>query len=132
MPKWIKGAVLALVIVGGAYVLYDAYRAGFHTRPDMPPDAFSFSYKNGLRAILVNVPNEKATRRYFGTPMQVPFYLEDVWTFCYPPSNDEDKRQAEAFIEKRNWPGERFEAVCKITVDNELVVRGVITSVPKL
>lgn len=127
----IKWVVLGVVAVGGAYTAYDFYRAGYHTRPDMPEGAFSLSYKNGLRAILVDVPNEKETRRYFGTPMEVPFYLKDTWSFCAPPSAEEND-QAATFIKKRGLPGERFEAICKINVDNEAVVRGVITSVPDL
>lgn len=97
----------------------------------MPEGAFSLSYKNGLRAILVDIPNEKNTRRYFGFPTEVPFYLEEAWSFCSPPSKDE-RKDVSAFMKGRNWPGERFEAICKIEVDNKVVVRGVITSVPKL
>lgn len=63
--------------------------------------------------------------------MKVPFYLEHTWSFCSPPS-EEDELQVTTFMKNRDWPGERFEAVCKIKVDNEVVIRGVITSVPKL
>jgi len=131
MWKWTKRVLTAIIIIASGYVAYDAYRAGYHTRPDMPEGAFSLSYKNGMRAILVGIPNQKDTRRYFGFPMEVPFYLEDAWSFCYPP-NDEEEAHAISFIKDRDWPGERFEAVCKITVENEIVVRGLITSVPKL
>jgi len=97
----------------------------------MPPGSFSISFKNGLRAILVDVPNERDTRRYFGFPVEVPFYLEDVWSFCSPPS-DEEAAQVQQFMAQRDFPGERFEAVCRIQVDDETVVRGLITTVPKL
>ncbi len=134
MSKWSKRVLFAVICAGSSYVaygLYDGYRAGYHTRPDMPEGAFSISYKNGMRAVLVDVPNERDTRRYLGFPAKVPFYLESTWSFCYPPSEKEGKQFA-SLMKKRKWPGERFEAVCRINVDDEVVVRGVITSVPKL
>lgn len=53
MSKWSKRVLFAVILAGGCYVaygLYDGYRAGYHTRPDMPDGAFSISYKNGMRA----------------------------------------------------------------------------------
>lgn len=128
MIKWI---VLILILAGGGYFAYDTYMAGLHNRPPMPEGAFSISYKNGLRAILVDVPNEQETRRYFGMPLDVAFYLKDAWSFCHPPTEAEAQDVA-TYIEQRNVPGERFEAICKIKVDDDVVVRGLITSVPKL
>ena len=129
---WMKVIVISLVAIIGhfAYEGYrDYYKLGLDTRPEMPPGAFSMSFKSGLRAILVGVPNERDTRRYFGFPAEVPFYLEDAWSFCTPPTEE----YAAEFLAKRgNNPGERFEAVCRIQVDDDEVVRGVITSVPKL
>jgi hypothetical protein len=113
------------------YGAYDYFRAGLHTRPEMPDGAFSISYANGLRAILTGVPNEEEARRYFGFPQEVPHYLEDAWSICAPPEGDEIA-MASKFVEDRNMPGERFEVVCKVTADEDVVVRGVITSVPKL
>jgi len=80
---------------------------------------------------MVDVPDERRTRRYFGLVAEVPFYLEDVWSFCHPPTDD---MQAEVvnFIEGRDMPGERFEAFCTIDVDGEEVSRGIVTSVPDL
>ncbi|KQT65847.1 MULTISPECIES: hypothetical protein [unclassified Aureimonas] len=97
----------------------------------MPEGAFSISYQNGLRGILIDVPNDQETRRYIGFPQDVPFYLKDTWAFCRPPTGKEIP-QAESLLRERHWPGERFEAVCKILVEDEEVVRGVITSVPNL
>lgn len=124
-----------VIILGGggfvAYGAYDYYKAGFHTRPAMPEGAFSHSYANGLRGILVNVPNEEETRRYLGIPSEVPFYLEDSWSWCYPPT-EEESADAAAFLAMRDWPGQRFEAVCKITLEDNEIVRGVIISVPRV
>lgn len=131
MWKWIGRALIVAVVASVGYGTYDYYRADLHTRPEMPRGAFSISYRNGLRAILVDVPNERETRRYFGFPAEVPFYIEDVWAFCTPPEGSE-KQDAEKYIKERGGPGERFEVVCRVKVDDDIVIRGFITSVPKL
>ena len=135
MSRWTKRLIIAAIVAAGGYVAYDSYRAGYFTRPDMPDGAFSLSYKNGMRAILVGVSNEKETRRYLGFPAQVPFYLEEAWSFCSPPDVKEGE-VVSAFLKGRGqgeeWPGERIEAICKIKVDNQDVIRGIVTSVPKL
>ena len=131
MRKWTKRVLIIAIIAWGGYTSYDYYLAGYHTRPDMPKGAFSISYKNGMRAILVDVPNESADKRYLGIPHKVPFYLKDTWSFCSPPTEEEDA-QAATFIKSRDWTGGRVEAICKIKVDTEDVIRGIIISVPKL
>ena len=128
MFKWI---VLIIILGGGGYVAYDSYMAGHHTRPDMPEGAFSVSYKSGLRGIVVDVPDEKATRRYLGVTMEVPFYLENTWSWCYP-ATEEDSAKVAHFMAERDWPGQRFEAVCKITVEGKEILRGLIISVPRV
>lgn len=128
MWKWL---VLFVLLAGGGFVAYDGYMAGLHARPAMPDGAFSISYRNGLRAILVDVPNEQETRRYFGIPLDVPLYLQDAWSYCRPPTKEEGAEVA-VFMQERDMPGERFEAVCKLTVDDDTVTRGLVTSVPKL
>ena len=127
MWKWIVGA---LILAYGGYGAYDYYRGGYFSRPEMPEGAFSISFKNGLRAILVGVPNERQTRRYFGFPAKVPFYLEDAWSFCAPPNEEETAQLTRENIPSN--PGERVEVICKIDVDGDIVIRGLITSVPKL
>ncbi|MBE7731459.1 hypothetical protein [Devosia faecipullorum] len=131
MWKWVGRIVVVAVLGWVGYATYDWYMAGHHTRPEMPEGAFSLSYKNGLRGILVDISNEKETRRYFGFPQEVPNYLRDAWSWCQPPTEAEAPQVAQ-FLEERNMPGERFEAVCKITADDDVVVRGIITSVPRL
>lgn len=129
--KWIIWIVL---LAAGGYIAYGAYdyhMAGYHTRPDMPEGAFSLSYKSGLRGILIDLPNEKATRRYLGVPMEVPFYLEESWSWCHAPTQEEIARAAPIMAE-RNWPGHRLEAVCKITVEGQELVRGLIVTVPRV
>ena len=126
MGKWIGRILLAIVIVFAGYAGWDHYKAGFHNLPDLPDGAFPISFKSGLKAVVVDIPNERETRRYFGFPLEVPYYLEDVWSFCRPPT-EEELADAEKFIADRNMPGERFEAVCKIKADKDVVVRGLIS-----
>jgi len=99
--------------------------------PKVPDGAFYQSYKNGLRAIIIGIPNEQETRRYFGTPFNVPFYLEETWSFCRIPTVEES-HQAMKILDERDWPGERLDAICKIDLDGEVVIRGLITSVPRV
>lgn len=131
MFKWLFRIGLLAILGWIGYVTYDWYMAGHHTRPEMPEGAFSLSYKNGLRGIVVDVADERETRRYFGFPQTVPHYIEDAWSWCHPPT-EEEAPQVAKFLADRNMPGERFEAVCKVTADDDVVFRGLITSVPKL
>lgn len=129
MKSWINLAVKLALIGAVLYGAFHYYRAGYLSRPEMPEGAHSVSFKNGLRAILVDTPNERTTRRYFGHRFQVPFYLEDVWSFCAAPTDDETKELARIYELRA---GERYKAVCKIEIENEIVPRGFITSVPRL
>jgi len=131
MWKWVFRALLIGFVGYLGYGFYDFYRAGLHTRPELPEGAFSISYANGLRAIITGVGDEDEARRYFGFPQDVPHYLKDAWSTCAPPEGHE-VALAEKFLKDRNMPGERFEVVCKVTADDDVVVRGVITSVPRL
>lgn len=126
MWKWIVGGLLVVVI---SYAVNTYYRLGFHTMPEIPDGAFVITRRNGFQAILVDVPDLQGARTYFQYPVVVPFYLEKAWAICKPPIGDE----AQGFRESiKSNPGERFEAVCKIKVDEDIVIRGLITSVPKL
>ena len=89
MWTWITRGLFVAVAGYGGYAAWDYYQGGFFSRPDMPEGAFSLSYKTGLRAILVDVPDQRETRRYFGFPQEVPHYLRDTWSFCSPPREDE-------------------------------------------
>lgn len=129
--KWIIWVVVLSAGGYAAYGAYDFYMAGHHTRPEMPEGAFSLSYKNGLRGIMVGLPDDRSTRRYLGVPIEVPFYLEDAWSWCSAPTKEESTSAA-PFMAQRSWPGQKLEAVCKITVEDEEVIRGLILTVPKV
>ena len=112
------------------YAYYDYRRAGFHTIPeDIPEGAYPISFKTGLRAIMIDVPDVAPKRVFRGYALEVDSYLEDVWSYCTPFSGE----AAEAFLAKNaNWlgVGEKPEATCLIQVDDEEVMRGFITSRP--
>lgn len=101
----------------------------------MPPDAFSLSFKNGLRAIVVGIPNESfnvsgPSRKYIGIRLDgLPPWFKDSWSVCQAPTDQEAE-----FINKTNdlGPGVRLDAVCKITPDGQPIVTGYIYSAPKL
>ncbi len=132
MKKWL-GRIIAVGIIGFlGFAGYDYYRAGHFTRPEMRDGEFSISYSTGLRAILTGVPNERETRRYLGYPNEVPYYLEDVWSICSPPTPEELSELERPEYPWSELPGKRFEVICKIDVDGDIVVRGIIITVPKL
>ena len=130
-PTYLRIVRVALVLIaigGGGYVAYDSYRAGLHTRPNMPEGAFSLSYMNGLRAIVVGVPDMRYERKYLGVPFDVPRWYKEAWAFCSSPSSSE-----KAELKQMNLgPGSRLEAVCRLKVDETELLRGAIYSVPNL
>ena len=73
-----------LVIIGLLGLgVYDYYRRGYHTLPDMPQGAWLLNFKNEIRAIMVDIPDESLERRYIGIPMaDVPRWFKDAWSFC--------------------------------------------------
>jgi hypothetical protein len=131
MWKWVWRLLGLCVSAWVGYSAYAFFRAGYHTRPEMPDGAFSISFKNGMRAIVTGVPDESKSRRYFGYPSDVPYYLEDAWATCTPPT-EEERPEVERLMTERDLPGERFEVVCRLQVDDDVVVRGLIMSVPRL
>lgn len=123
MLKWIIGVA---VLVGVGLVGYDYFKGGFHTRPEMPEGAFSLSYKSGLRAIVVGMPDMRPERKYLGIPFKVPSWYEAAWSFCSAPSPDEKAKSQDL------GPGSRLEAICRIKTDDTEVLMGAIYSVPNL
>ncbi|MGV8831552.1 MAG: hypothetical protein ACOH2N_06210 [Devosia sp.] len=127
MIKWL---LLIAVLTFGGYSAYQYFVAGYHTRPEIPDGAFSVSFPSGLRGIVVDLP-EDMNRRYLGMPLEVPSYLEKTWSRCRPPSIEENP-QVVQFMESRDLPGARFEAICEIELDGDLVTRGLLISVPRV
>lgn len=128
MGKWmgrISGAAIVGFLAYGAYTYFDR---GYHTRPELPEGAFSFNFKNGLRAIAVDIPEQRQTRRYLGVPFEVPSWAEDTWSFCRRPGPGE----AEDVLKEIDMgPGSRLDAICTIEADGNTIRRGAIFSVPR-
>lgn len=72
MFKWLLRMGLLAILGWIGYATYDWYMAGHHTRPEMPEGAFSLSYKNGLRGILVDVADERRHGGISASPRQCP------------------------------------------------------------
>ncbi|MCB1467413.1 MAG: hypothetical protein KDK08_09795 [Rhizobiaceae bacterium] len=126
MWKWILGL---LIVMSATYIGYDYYKAGYLTRPPLPDGAFSLSFRNGLRGIMVGLENAEPARRYLGIPAKVPSWYQQSWSTCRALTDDE-KEYLEGTVE--TGPGSRWEAVCEIDADGEVFVRGWIASVPNV
>lgn len=128
MGKWvgrISGAAIIGFVAYGGYLYFDG---GYHTRPDLPEGAFSFSFTTGFRAIALDLPNERATRRYLGIPFDVPAWAEDRWSMCKRPSPQE---AADVMARVDMGPPGRLDAICTVETDQTTVRRGAIFSVPR-
>lgn len=149
----IKG-FLKLLLIGVigflGYGAFQAYQKGYFSMPDMPEGSYAYSRKGGMRGIIldaevsapittmpqffrrINLANPD--RRYFGIPFVVTPWLEDVWSICAPPSEDERVGFQQSMSDelKQDLAYARFDAVCRIDVEGEIVLRGLLYSVPKL
>jgi hypothetical protein len=162
MPTWLKERVenqmfrwliyLFLIVTIGFFgtAALQSYQKGYFNMPDMPEGAYVYSRKDGMRGIVLNAEvSRPATnlpkyfrqinvanteRRFFGIPFEVTSWLEDVWSVCTPPSKQERVDFPKVFSEsvKQDLAYARFDAVCRIDVDGEIILRGLLYSIPKL
>lgn len=128
MGKWVGRVSGAAVIGFVAYGAYTYFAAGYHTRPELPEGAFFISFNSGLRAMVVDIEQERATRQYLGVPFAVPVDVEDAWSICKRASPEE----TEAVLAETDMaPGTRLDAVCTVEVDGTRFRRGAIFTVPR-
>jgi len=121
--------IIIIMIIG--YFGYIYIEGGYYKRPELPKNSFSISFKNGFRAIMVNMTDERLERNYIGVPsLDVPFWAKDAWSYCKRPTKKEKRK----ILKKINLGvGSRLEAICKIKVDKDTIInRGVVFSVPAL
>ena len=119
-------ALLAVAYVG--YEGYVTYNMGILSRPELPPNTFSLSYKSGFRAIIEGEDQRDNGRKYLAfSAADVPNWHIDSWSFCRKMSNEE---LSGMFGTKNTGPGFRWEGVCEIDLDGEPLTRGWIGSVP--
>lgn len=150
MLKWIGRFLLLAVLVGLGYGGYYYYRSGLHSLPELQAGTYTVSFKNGFRGILHDMEVEddhtsdspryfrwiaiaNPSRKYLGVPMDVAPWFEDVWSECYPPSEDDFDYVDRTMPDETKvvLQGARFEAVCIIPVDEGAILRGMIYSVPR-
>lgn len=149
----IKG-ILKLLLIGVigflGFAAFQSYQKGYFSMPYMPEGSYAYSRKDGMRGIILNAEvSDPMTdmpkffrrivlanphRRYFDVPFVVAPWLEDVWSICISPSEDERVEFQQSMSEelKKSLAYARFDAVCRIDVDGEEVLRGLLYSVPKL
>jgi hypothetical protein len=130
------GILVVCGLLGYGYYEYRlAERAGIFTRPEMPEGAFSVSYPCGFRGIVVGLGERRPDRQYIAYPARdVPEWYLEAWSTCMAPDPDERNefyRGLEA-ADFTTGPGFRLEAVCKLDVDGEAILRGWLASVPRV
>jgi hypothetical protein len=71
-------------------------------------------------------------RRYWGVAFDVPAWMQEAWSICTAPTDDEKTYFDETMPDE--WKSQlvhaRFEAVCVLDVDGEKVARGLLYSTP--
>ena len=139
-----------LIIAGCIYGVYDHYRAGYFNLPDIPENAYTISFKNGFRAIVIDpdVSNVRSTsssdsfrrlaqanpeRKYLGLPYDVPTWFESSWSTCRVATETEEAQIRASFSANTSdqLRSARLDAICFINTDDDPLLRGLLFSVPK-
>lgn len=151
MWKWVLRIVVVAVCGFVGFSIYEIYRGGYFSLPDLQENEYPISFKNGLRAILIDpevttdlyadapklfrrLHTANEDRIYLGVPAQVPHWLEDVWSYCPAPKDEEKASIGSSMTVEWQEVLEyaRLEGVCSIDVEGEKVPRGLVYSRPKL
>jgi hypothetical protein len=130
MIKWLFRLIGLGAIAFIGFGVYDYYRAGLNTRPEMPEGAFSLSFKAGPRVIMLDTKDERNTRRYIVRPRtDVPNWFKESWSYCKPPTEED-----QAFLLKQLelGPGMRLDGVCTLDADGDVITTGYILTVPDI
>lgn len=150
MKEWIFRTLILCVVGVAGYSTFSLYQKGLFDIPDMPEGAYAFS-RGSFRGIVFDqeVSNPRGVerskfgrqlvyvnpeRRYLSVPYEVPSWLEDAWSICTRPADNESAALEQSMPDslKRNLVGARLDAVCRISVEGEEVLTGLLYSVPKL
>ena len=62
MKKWIIRIISFLTLGAIGAGVYDTYRGGFFSLPDIPNGHYPISFKNGFRAIVTNIEVSDASQ----------------------------------------------------------------------
>jgi hypothetical protein len=129
MFKWLFRLIFVGILGLGGYAAYDYYEADFHTMPPHPENSFPLSFTFGIKAIVIDQGPEDKNRRYLGASFKVPHWMEETWSFCYAPTEKEDKAVRKA--EHADLNHARLDAFSTVDVDGKKIPRGAVYSVPK-
>ena len=146
--------LLTMILIGIAgfvgYATYDSYRGGYFSIPDLPDGAYPISFKNGFRAILIDAEVSRPgmgegikffrrlsmanpERKYLGLPLNVPPWFEDAWSWCKRPAEEEYAKLPPMPEDLQQlFANSRLEGICRIDVDGQEIIRGLLFSVPNL
>ncbi|NIZ63094.1 hypothetical protein DL239_19190 [Sedimentitalea sp. CY04] len=150
MFKWFFRMLLLCIVGVIGFATFGWHQKGLLNIPHLPEGAYAFS-RGGLRGVVFGQEVSNPTgvespkffrqlihvnpeRMYLSLPLQVPHWLEDTWSNCTPPTGNEaaDFEQSMPDDLKRNLVGARLDAVCRINLESEEVLRGLLYSIPNL
>jgi len=95
MKRWTV-RIIGLIVLGlAAYGVYDVRRAGLFSLPELPDGAYTLSFKNGLRAVILDaevadpslstgskyfrsLSYANRDRKYLGIPLDVQPWFKDA------------------------------------------------------
>jgi hypothetical protein len=130
MKNWFFRLFGVCVVGLISFGIYDYYKAGLHTRPPMPDGAFSLSYKSGFRAIILDIEDERSTRRYLVRPRtDVPNWFKESWSYCAPLTEEE---RVFLLVRLEQGPGMRLDGVCTLDADGDVITTGYLFTVPDI
>ncbi len=131
--------------------IYQGYQKGYLNLPDMPPGSYAFSMGSGFRGIVldasvaVEISNDwpkyfrrmtyaNPERQYFSLAAEVPGWMTRAWSTCTVPTEVErDEILMNLPTDSKSYvKGARFDAVCRVDIEGQPVVRGLLFSAPKM
>ncbi len=90
-------------------------------------------WENGFKHLRrLNLANRE--RRYFGILLEVPEWMKGAWSTCIKPTAEELSYVTESMPESTRLDLQfaRLDAVCRVEVEGQEVVMGLIYSVPRI
>lgn len=151
MFKWLIRIVFIGVLGYLGLMAFFLHRSGHFELGNLPDGAYTISFESGFRGIVEGVEIADPSianqskyfrrltyankdRKYLGFPLKVPTWLEDKWSTCAPPTEQEISDVYASLSEeaKRNLRGARLDAICVFDIDGEKIPRGLLFSVPRL
>lgn len=131
--RFLKIILLSLLVIITSVFIYDYFKFGYHTLPEMPENSFPLRFENDVRAIMVGTHDKRydtPPRTYIAAPLQnIPRWYKNSWPFCKMPDSNEIKKADKLFPPE---PGMRLEAVCELNADGKIIRTAFIYSVPDL